>query len=104
MKKGETLAVNNLVLIILAVVVLVAVLLVIVKMITPGTQNIDLQRQKEQLCSIYSFSDPGCNEPDMVDDTLAVNLSAVCQKLDFDNCTGSLTTACLKQCCTVQCG
>ncbi|RLI97279.1 MAG: hypothetical protein DRO96_00945 [Candidatus Aenigmatarchaeota archaeon] len=102
MEKGLSLAINQLILLIIAVVVLLVALGIIYGQM-PNINEIKANQQRISLCNAYVKSDPKCEDVDQVEDEVTEKLANVCQQLRYPGCSGSLTVECVKKCCDIAC-
>ena len=102
MKKGISLAINQLILLIIAVVVLLVALGIVAGQF-PIINEIKLKQQKVSLCNAYTKGDPECEDVGQVEDDIVEKLGEVCQQLKYPGCSGSLSVDCVRKCCDFAC-
>ena len=95
MRKGISLPVETVIVIVLAIIVLAALLLFFTGTFTPGSDKIKLEQRKVDLCSNYVAADSECRLPPP-DTKLKTDLEKVCGDL------GLPTNA--AACCSTYCG
>lgn len=99
MKKGVTLPIETVVVLLIAAIVLIALLVFFGLQWGGGTEKIELIRQQSDLCNRYVASDTECEDPYNVG-AITTPLQDVCTKLDYSICkAGGERKPCILQCC-----
>jgi len=106
MRKGESLPINYIIILVLALIVLAVGIGFLFGVGGGPMSQAELIKQQQLLCGSYLRSDPTCKYDGVeVDSDTKTKLGSVCQKLGgYSSCTGSLSKDCLKQCCSTYCG
>jgi len=79
MRKGMSLPVETVIVLVLAIIVLAALLLFFTGTFTPGADRIKLQQRQTDLCTTYVAADSECRKPPS--ETLTKDFNEVCGKL-----------------------
>lgn len=106
--KGISLAVESIVIFIIAAAVLAILLYFFMTTANPSINIIQLKGEQTKWCNSYTTNDPNCDESGFVDVTIQDELANVCERLNtveggFDQCTGVFNIDCVKQCCKSFC-
>lgn len=105
--KGISLAIETVVILIIAVVILGILSYMLISGTLPGVNNLKLQQNIQQYCGLYVQLDPTCantkNQITTFGDS-AATLAGFCKTIGYSSCTGTpLTITCVKQCCAAMC-
>jgi hypothetical protein len=95
--KGVSIAIETVIFIILAVLVLTLLLFFFTSQSGPAQQQINLQRERNEICGLLVTKHPKCDSTaDIVAEDIA-KLRKACDLLKI--CTGGDNEACFKKCC-----
>jgi len=105
--KGISLAIETIIVIILAVTVLSVLLLFFTGTGGPAQNRVMAESQRTLMCGTYTSENPTCN-PTATLTTPLPNLAKICKSVDVQSCQGTLASAtdtgnCYKDCCATYC-
>ena len=99
MKKGVSLSIETIVILILAVIVLAALLIFVSPVFNESQSTIGNELKRTRLCDAYVQDDPKCNGAGGVDAQIINDLKETCGNLG--KCSGLNGADCAKDCCIV---
>ncbi len=103
--KGISLAIETVVILIIAIVILGILTYFLIGQSLPGLDKIKMQQDAAALCASYVQIDTDCSgtstEINKFSDKTA--FAKLCKDLGHASCSGILNEACLKQCCSTLC-
>jgi hypothetical protein len=103
--KGVSLAMETIVVIVIAVLVLVALIAFFLGVFPGAESQTQLVARQTNLCGIYIHDDPDCNSPsDVTNYEVKKELAEVCSELGYPCTENSLADAvCVSHCCKTFC-